>query len=58
MLGEAVSLAFAGAMRCMGELEETYDSMEEGEADRLRNMEMQSIMAGLPKTKADKAFDK
>lgn len=45
-------------MRCMGELDQTYDSMDESEAERLRNMEMQSIMNGLPKTKADKAFDK
>lgn len=58
VLAEAVALAFAATMRCMGELDQPYDSMEESEAERLRNMEMQSIMNGLPKTKADKAFDK
>jgi hypothetical protein len=57
VLGEAVSLAFAGVMRCMGELEPTYENMEEGEADRLRMMEMQSISASVA-SKADKHYDR
>ena len=43
VLAETASLALALVMRCMGRLEGRYENLELEEANRLHDMELQSI---------------